>query len=155
MRIATTGRKTRTRPRTVVTHLAVGRAIVLEVALATQHQLDVAHAAHAARLFAVDLTDTGLVVDSVMMRRAPLVFIDGARPLEEGLGLGVLPLLAQHVSQIVQCHCHVGMVGAQDCLVDRQGALEHGSGRIELPLVLPHSGQSAQGCGHTRVVGAK
>ena len=102
MRIATTGRKTRTRPRTVVTHLAVGRAIVLEVALATQHQLDVAHAAHAARLFTVDLTDAGFIGDSVGMRRAPLVFIDVARPLEEGLGLGVFSLLTQHVGQIVQ-----------------------------------------------------
>jgi hypothetical protein len=45
-------------------HLAVGRAIVLEVALTAQHQLDVAHvhSTHAARLFAVDLTDAGFGV---------------------------------------------------------------------------------------------
>ena len=48
-------------------HLAVGRAIVLEVALAAQHQFDVAHAAHAARLFAMDLADASLVADGVGM----------------------------------------------------------------------------------------
>jgi hypothetical protein len=101
--ITSTGEKTR-RPRTIAPHLAVGRAIVLEFALAAQHQLDIAHAAHATRLFAVDLTDTGFAIDGVGMRRAPCVFIDGARPLEEGRGLGVFSLLTQHVGQTRLCN---------------------------------------------------
>ena len=52
-------------------HLAVGRAIVLELALATQLQLDVAHATHAARLFAVNLADASFGGGRVGMRLAP------------------------------------------------------------------------------------
>ena len=83
-------------------YLTVGRAIVLEPALAAQLQLDVAHATHAARLFTVDTTDPSLVAGRVGMRCAPSSLVDGARPLEEGLGLGVPSLLAQQVGEIMQ-----------------------------------------------------
>ncbi len=134
-------------------HLAVGRAIVLEVALAAQHQLDVAHATHAARLFAVDLADASLVDDSAGMVHAKLVLINAARPLEVGLCLGVLASEAQQIGQIAQCRRQYGMMGTQGRLLNGQGAFKHGLGRIELPLTFQHRRQIVQGNGHLGMVG--
>ena len=59
-------------------HLAFGRTIILELALATKLQLDVGYAAHAVRLEAVDDANAGFGGGRVGMRLAPCGLVDGA-----------------------------------------------------------------------------
>ena len=69
--------------------MAFGRAIILERALATQLQLDVAYATHVTRLNAVEAANVGFDGGRVGMRLAMRSLVDGTRPPQEGLGLGV------------------------------------------------------------------
>jgi hypothetical protein len=68
--------------------LAFGRAIILERALATQLQLDVAYATHVTRLNAVDAANVGFDGGRVGMRLATR-------------GLGMFSFMAHQVGEIV------------------------------------------------------
>ena len=83
--------------------LAVGRAIVLDLAYAAVLQLDTAYAALAARHLGADVGEASLTSDGSGMLLGQGCFSDGKGPLGEVLGLDMLPLLAQQFGQIVQC----------------------------------------------------
>ncbi len=129
--------------------------MILERALATQLQLDVAYATHVTRLNAVDVANVGFDGGRVGKRLATRGLVDGVRPPQEGLGLGVFSYLAHQVGEIVQPNCHTRMVRTHDRLCDGQCALVHGLGRIDLLLALQHVGQVEQVGGHDGMIGTQ
>ncbi len=85
-------------------HLALGREIILERALATK-LLDFAYTTHVTRLNAADTANVGFDGGCVGMRLAMLGLVDGTRPPQEVLGLGMFSLLAHQVGEFALPDC--------------------------------------------------
>ena len=87
---------------TTSSHLVFGRAIILERALVTQLQLDVKYTEHDASFIAADAAIGGFDGGRMGMQRTMRGLVDGTRPPQEVLDLGVFSLLAHQVGEFVQ-----------------------------------------------------
>jgi hypothetical protein len=65
--------------------------------------------------------------------------VDRKGTREGSRAAGQLPEVGQHLSEVVQAHGHVRVVGAKPSLEDGQGPLKKGAGMDEVAKLAQHS----------------
>jgi hypothetical protein len=73
----------------------------------------------------------------------------------EGAGAGQVTLVGQHAGEVVETPGGIGVVGAEACLVDGEGALVERAGVLEVALVRQDAGEVAETGSRGGVVGSQ